>query len=156
MNKSLTFVSVALVAASSLLPFLAASAEKAPRGPAKLRSDATHVVTGSVQAIYSRREQTKDWTYNRYVAELLVTRVEKGKDLKRGAVAYVRYWTREYRGLFSPDSTLGHSPLPKPGENVRVFAVRHADDGYGAVRKDGGLDALGPNGFERLRDSQKR
>ena len=125
-------------------------AEKAPMSPKKLRSGSTHVLTGKVQAVYSRQEVKGDWTYTRYVAEIVVASVEKGKGPEKGKPTYVRYWKRKYRGLFPPPSIYGHSGLPSAGDEVRVFLAQRANDGYGHVNKDGGLDVLGPNGFQKL------
>lgn len=144
---------LAILAACAVLAASAphAGAEKVDMSPDQLRAAATHVVVGTVQAIYARERREGDWRVTERVAELQVEAVEKGEGLPAGRVAYVRYWTRRWSGWGAPPpSTAGHRGLPAEGERLRAYLARDAYNGFGAGRMDGGLDVLGANGFERL------
>ena len=150
--KKLTLTLLAtLIVAALLLPAMPSRAEKAPESPARLLAKSTHVVTGKVQAIYSREVKTDEWIYTRFVAEILVDTVEKTEktsaEPKKGSVTYARYWKRKYRGLIPPPAAYGHYGIPKEGDHVKAFLVRGSNDGYGHVTTDGGFDVIGPNGF---------
>ena len=154
MRSTLVLLSaVALTAV--LIPALPSHAEKAPESAENLLKRSTHIVTGKVQAIYTRQEKTPEWIYTRYVAEILVSSVGKGESSKVGSVTYARYWTRSFRGSVPPPSVSGHYPLPKQGDTVQAFLVQGKNDGYGNKTTDGGLDAIGPNGFKVLKRAKK-
>lgn len=146
----------ALLAALAACTVLVASApragaEKVDMSPAQLRAAATHVVVGTLQAVYARERKDGDWRVTERVAEVQVEAVEKGDGIAAGRVAYVRYWTRAWTGWGTPPpSTSGHRGLPAEGERVRLYLARDAYNGFGPGRMDGGLDVLGANGFERL------
>jgi len=124
-----------------------ARAELPPLSPEQLRSQSSDIVAGKVVAIYSydksgTPEETRRgaWVDTRSVAEVQVTKVEKGESLKPGQVAFVRFWHAKERprGWAGPS---GNHP-PKVDGSYRIFAS-HA--------KDGGCDVLVPNGFESLK-----
>ena len=141
---------VMAVLLASLLAPLAAHAEKVDTPPAAMREGATNVIVGMVKAIYTRTAKEGKWRVTRHVAEVEVAKDEKGS-LKKGDLAYVRYWRRSWAGFGSPPpSTGGHRGLPKEGETLRVYAVSKGYNGFGDT-KDGGLDVYGANGFERLK-----
>jgi hypothetical protein len=113
-------------------------AEKAPLFPEELRNSATEIFTGEIARVYSFVSASGDWEVTHSVAEIHVKRVEKGKH--DAPLAYVRFHRNGYIGSAPPtphDS--GHSPVPKPGQLTRVYVAR---------AKDGGFDAVWPNGFE--------
>lgn len=129
----------------------AALAEKADMTPQALQETATHVVVGKVVAIYTRKAVEGPWAYTRHVAEVGVEDVEKGEGIEVGGLAYVRYWTRSWRGRGDmPASTTGHRGLPAEGERLRIYLARGAYDGFQTQNDDGGLNVIGANGFERL------
>lgn len=128
----------------------AAWAEKVDMPPAALRKTATHVVTGTVRAIYTRTENAKGWRTTHHLAEVSIGGLEKGAGLSVGGLVYVRYWTRRWAGIGAPPpSTNGHRGIPKQGETLRIYLARRAYDGFGETQ-DGGFNVLGANGFERL------
>jgi hypothetical protein len=131
--------------AALLLAATPARAERAPRTPEQLWEAASHVVTGRVIAVYERKETREKWKYTWYVAEVRVTGVDKGAGIEPGSLVYLRYWRRSWRGLVPPTSTYGHRELPSAGDERRFYAAR-ATKGDAA----GGLDVVGPNGFQPL------
>ena len=127
-------------------------AEKVNMSPEALRETATHVIMGQVTAVYERTETTGDWKYTKYVAEIRVEACEKGDGIKKGDLVYARYWRRAWIGKgLVPPSTAGHRGLPSDGESLRVYLARDAYDGFGFDNKDGGLNVIGANGFEKLK-----
>jgi hypothetical protein len=138
---------ILLFTLAALGSFAPVRAEKVDLGPNQLRDIATHVVVGKIVAVYERKERKGDWNYTHYLAEVKVDKSEKG-DLKAGALAYVRYWTRAHarRGL-PPPSTKGHRGLPAAGETKRIYLARNAYDGFSKDNDDGGLNVIGANGF---------
>jgi hypothetical protein len=104
-----------------------------------------------VGSIYTKRVRDGNWRVTRYLAEIAVEEVEKGDGIAKGSLAYVRYWRREWAGPgMMPPSTSGHRGIPDEGARIRAYLARNADDGFGSVATDGGLDVLGANGFETL------
>jgi len=128
-------------------------AEKPDMRPESLRKIATHVVTGTVRAVYSRVRMHGKMRVTRYVAEVKVKALEKGKGIEKDQLIYVRYWEQEWTGNSQdmPTGTSGHRYLPDQGETLRIYLARNAYDGFGDDNKDGGLNVIGANGFERLK-----
>lgn len=143
MSSRLTLLALCLAASLT-------GAEKANMSPESLRRVATHVVVGKVAAIYQRSRDGGGWRYTHYVAEVAVKECEKGEGLEAGGLVYVRYWTREWRGWGEqPASTIGHRGLPAEGDTLRIYLARNAYDGFTEDNKDGGLNVIGANGFEK-------
>ncbi len=125
-----------------------AVAEKESLSPIELRKIATHVITGTVNAIYTATRTLDDWTYTTYVAEVQVAECAKGEGTKPNDLVYVRYWTRNWIGKGNPPpQTLGHRDLPEEGAFARIYLARNAYDGFGQI-DDGGFNVIGANGFE--------
>ena len=138
----------ALLLAALIAP-LAAHAEKPNTPPAAMRKSATNVIVGRVKTIYQRVTREGGYRVTRYVAEIDVVKDEKG-DLAKGALAYVRYWDREWvSGAPMPTNTSGHRGLPKEGETLRIYAINKGSNGFDETT-DGGLDVYGASGFERI------
>jgi hypothetical protein len=128
-----------------------AAAEKVDTPPKGLFAGATHVIQGKVTAVYDRQETVGSWRYTRYCAEVLITKVEKGKGLAAKGLVYARYWKRRWVGPGDmPPSTNGHRGLPKAGETLRIYLAKNAYDGFSNENTDGGFNVLGANGFEKL------
>ncbi len=137
-----------------LLPAVVA-AERVPLSPAKLRAEATHVVTGVVRGVYEREVKTERYgrgtVETEYLVEITVGNVEKGTGLSPGNLVYARCWKLEKRGArgLSPGPS-GHTGVPAGGDRVRAFLVRGRYPATG--QEDDGYAAVYPNGFERLGD----
>lgn len=133
-----------------LLPASVLRAEKIPTPPAQLRKQATHVVQGTVKAVYTRTSREGGYRLSRHVAEVEVLEIEKGEGLEKGGLVYVRYWERGWVGPGKPPpGTNGHMGLPAEGETLRLYLVRNGYDGFGTTQ-DGGFNVYGRNGFERI------
>jgi hypothetical protein len=131
-------------------------AEKIDMSPEELRSTATHVVSAKVQAVYTRQEQAGDYRYTHYLAEVRIENSEKGDDLKKGELAYVRYWRKGYTGKgLPPPDTSGHRGLPEVGQTLRIYLSKNAYDGFTFGNKDGGFNVIGANGFEAIQKAKK-
>lgn len=138
---------VLLVTLLSTAPLLA---EK-PLLPADtLKARATHIVTGTVAAIYTRVRREGGMEITRYVAEVKVAAVEKGEGVAAKVPLYVRYWSQRWTGRDEdmPAGTVGHRPLPAEGKEYRFHLARNAPDLFGDKGEDGGYNVLGPNGVE--------
>jgi hypothetical protein len=126
-----------------------AHGEKVNMSPAELKETATHVIVGDLLKIFERKQTDKDWNTTYYVAEVRVNEVEKGSDIVRNQLVYVRYWIRSRA---DPNriviSTSGHRGLPKEGETSRIYLSQNAYDGFGTTT-DGGFNVIGANGFEK-------
>jgi hypothetical protein len=148
MFRKLLLVAVAASAALAC----PAGAEKVNMSSDELRSTATHVVTGKVNAVYQRTDTDGDWRYTRYVAEVRVGKCEKGDGIKKGDLVYIRYWRRGWVGKGRvPPSTTGHRGLPNTGDSLRVYLARNAYDGFSMDNKDGGFNVIGANGFQTFK-----
>jgi hypothetical protein len=127
-------------------------AERVDMPPEWLRKTATHVVSGTVTAIYQSTVTDKEWSKTSYVAEVRVNTVEKGDGLKSDELVYVRYWHRRWIGTGDPPlTTNGHRGHPQQGETLRIYLARNAYNGFGKT-DDGGFDVIGANGFEKLKE----
>ena len=138
---------------SCLLLLLATSlalAEKRPYSKKELEETATHIVVGKVQAIYSRTEREGNYEYVRKVAEVKIDKVEKGK-ISEGLV-YVRYWSREWKGLgLPPPGGQSYEPQPKKGQPCRFYLAKNAYDGWSKdENQDGGYNVVYVNGVEPI------
>ncbi len=139
------------LAALALLALVPALAEKVDMGPDQLRESATHVVTGTVRAIYGRQVKDDKWLTTHRVAEVVIGELEKGEGLEKGGLVYARYWTREWTGGgMVPPSTNGHRGVPAEGQTLRFYLARNAYDGFSQDNQDGGFNVIGANGFEAL------
>jgi hypothetical protein len=129
-----------------------AHAEKVDTPPAALRKEATHVIVGTVKAIYSRTTEDGNWRTTRYVAEVQVGDVEKGEGVSEGGLLYVRYWqVAKWLGKGAmPPGAGGHRGLPTEGQTLRIYLARNAYDGFTKENDDGGFNVLGANGFEAI------
>jgi hypothetical protein len=127
----------------SILPFSialiggAAYAEVPGMEPAKLEAFATHIFSGKLSRIYTSVEKSAEWETTHSVAEVQISKVEKGEH--SGKLAYVRFWHRRFIGKGeAPDGAYGHRDIPAVSSVVRVF-VRQGEDG--------GYDLALPNGI---------
>jgi hypothetical protein len=120
----------------------AAFAEVPPQSKKDLERNASDVVIGRVQDIYSNVKRSKDWEKVRYVAEVRVEKVVKGTRVVEGQPAYARYWRDHWIGEGNaPPHAKGHKGA-KVGDRVQLY-LRYAGGNDG----DGGFDVLLPNGF---------
>lgn len=96
---------------------------------------AEDIIVGKVQAVYSHVEVKKDWKWTRYIAEVKVEKVKRGTNLKKGQLAYVRYFSCQYVGKQNvrPD-TGGFRITPKNSQTIETYLKKS--------KKDGGLDVV--------------
>lgn len=104
----------------------------------KLEAMSTRVIDGKLARIYTSTDKSGDWEITHSVAEIQVSKVEKGK--LNGKVAYVRFAHRRFIGKGrSPVGAFGQREVPEVGSTVRAY-VREGEDG--------GLDLIPPNGLK--------
>jgi hypothetical protein len=130
----------ALLAAVSLATETAA--ERAP----EQRSEATHVVLGTVEGVYVREQKGTRY----YLVEIAIEKLEKGEGFKPGGTFYVGCYVRNpdyYKGkkltkqeqkqldLQGP----GYDGVPKEGQRVRVYAKHEAVYANGRPGKYNGI-----------------
>ena len=143
----------------ALLPLLVlltistgAFGERVDMPPAWLKETATHVIIGTVTAVYESKVDDKEWSTTRCVAEVRIKTTEKGEGLKTGDLVYVRYWHRRWISASPPrPDTNGHRGLPSSGQTLRIYLARNAYNGAG-TSNDGGFDVVFANGFEKLNE----
>ena len=112
--------------------------------PEQLQANATDIVVGQVQAIYTKQTVSDQWRSSKGVVELLVDAIEKGESFHKGQIIYVRFWTQAWIGDgHPPPYGTGHE-LPEEGDVVRAYVKP----------SKGGLEALLPNGFQIVRTKQ--
>lgn len=128
-------------------------AEVGPLSSKQKQEYATHIVTGTVQAIYSYDDTRRAGTVvdTRYVLEINITGIKKGKGLNKGEIVYARGWRAKRRPpnsvgasghyIFPTKRGIGRPHLLSRGQNIRAF-LQH--------RKNGGYDIVFPNGIEVL------
>jgi hypothetical protein len=130
-----------------------ARAERAPLSPERLLKEATHVVTGTVKAVYHRdivTERTGEGTQEtRYVLEIEVDGTEKGEGVNKGDIVYARCWRLKKHGAKGPlPGPSGHFDIPKEGAKVKAFLAKGK---YLATSQtDNGFTVVYPNGIETV------
>ncbi|HYE21495.1 MAG TPA: hypothetical protein VEA69_23815 [Tepidisphaeraceae bacterium] len=114
-----------------------------PQRPADLKKTATHVVTGTVAAVYTTEAALdRPGMVNKlFAVEFAVTAVEKGEGLAEGKVVFAKCWKPAKRptGFAGPQ---GQNALPAVGETGRLYLKLQADGTYAV---------LTPNGWEIAR-----
>ena len=120
-----------------------ADAALAQKRPEVLRSDSTHIVVGTVKSIMNGNDEVSErkLATSTGVVEVRVTAIEKGDQIKAGDVIYARFWRTRWVGEGNPPPHSRGHLLPAKDESVRVYL--HL--------RDGGYDALSPNGFEIMK-----
>ena len=111
---------------------------------------------GKVQAIYSYKEREgipvlSGYEYDRKVAEVKIEKVEKGKISE--SLVYVRYWSREWKGLgLPPPGGQSYEPQPKKGQTCRFYLAKNAYDGWSKdENQDGGYNVVYVNGIQPIK-----
>jgi len=124
-----------------------ATAEIPDMDPARMREIASHVFVGKVAKVYSSSDgPTAEGNEIRSIAEIRVTKVEKGKH--EAPLVYVRFANRGRAGNAPvPSGSSGQRGVPKVGATSRVFVI---------TGDDGGFDVLPPNGFASITESRKQ
>jgi hypothetical protein len=110
-----------------------------PRSREDLEKTATDIVVGEVKQVYTAaRENKPGFVDTLYCFEISVTKVEKGDHGKDGKVLMARAWAPAKRpsGWAGPQ---GQNVIPEGGKTYKFHLVEG---------KDGGLDAITPNGIE--------
>ena len=72
---------------------------KKPSSKEALEKIATHVIVGKVQAVYSYKEREGIPLVNGYEYEQKVTEVKLEKGKISESLVYVRYWSRNWKGI---------------------------------------------------------
>lgn len=117
-----------------------ALAERVNRPREELLREATQAFTGRVERFYHAEPvKVGEFEFTHSVAEMTVSRVDKGADLLPGDRVFVRHWRKRWvgRGLPPPDH-YGHRTVPAEKQSVVVFVSGSRDTGY---------DVLSPNGY---------
>jgi hypothetical protein len=87
--------------------------------PTEKRSDATYVITGTVEAVYT----DDGGEYRGHIVAIAIEAAEKGPGLKKGEILYASCYRRK------PDAPginwdSGHDLVPKVGSRIRAFVNR--------------------------------
>jgi hypothetical protein len=143
------------ITSAAVLAALGLAAETFAERAPEPRSQATHVLVGTVAGVYTREEQ--DTRY--YLVEVAVEKVEKGEGFKPGDTFYVGcyLWVPDYykgRRLTEDQQKrlalrgAAYSGVPKEGERVRVYA-KH--DAVYANGRRGKYTAIYPDWYEAVK-----
>jgi hypothetical protein len=134
------------ITSAALLAALGLAAEAFAERAPEQRSQATHVVLGTVAGVYTREEKGTHY----FLVEIAIEKVEKGEGFKPGETFYVGAY------LWAPDYYKGkelteeeqkqlafrgaaYSGVPKEGERVRVYAKHDAVYANGRPGKYSGI-----------------
>lgn len=126
-----------IIIAALVIPLALVSNAPAERAPEE-RSDATHVVIGTVEGVYARKA---DGTIH-YIVEIAVEKVEKGDGLKPGAKVYAACYRHDHdrlKGKNLSEAELkqelfrgsSYDKVPKEGERIRAFVKLFGGKYYG-------------------------
>ena len=100
--------------------------------PGQAERESSHILTGTVLAIYSKVTRDAYYESSHCVAAVRIESIEKGGGLKAGDLIYVRYigsmsWIGK-GGM--PPGPSGHENTPGEGEKRKICLTRNADGGY--------------------------
>ena len=128
---------------------------KAPSSKQQLKTIATHILVGKVQAVYSYKERegiplVSGYEYDHKVAEVKIEKVEKGKISE--SFVYVRYWSRKWKGIgLPPPGGQSYENQPKKGQTCRFYLARNSYDGWSKEgNNDGGYNVVYVNGIQPI------
>ena len=128
---------------------------KAPSSKQQLKTIATHILVGKVQAVYSYKERegiplVSGYEYDHKVAEVKIEKVEKGKISE--SLVYVRYWSRKWKGIgLPPPGGQSYENQPKKGQTCRFYLARNSYDGWSRKgNNDGGYNVVYVNGIQTI------
>jgi hypothetical protein len=135
-----------LGAALVLFPQAPGRAERRPLSRAEKEAEASHIVAGVVQGVYSREVQTslygRGTVETHYLVDLEVGSVAKGQVLKPGQRVYAHCWRLKKHGALGVvPGPSGHFGIPAAGDRVRVYLKGEAGKA---------LRVVSPNGFDAL------
>lgn len=144
-TQSTDGISSYLIAASLLVMICSevANAEIPKKSKEELHSTASHAFSGVVHRTYVRTEKRAHSEYTYGVAEIVVNRVDKGKDVVARDRVFVRYWSEDptHDGRVRAPGHYGHWDVPEERDTVEVYVTGDRTTGY---------DVLSPNGFFRV------
>jgi hypothetical protein len=137
---------------AALLVALGLAAEAFAERRPEERSEATHVILGTVAGVYVREKG--DTRY--YLVEIAIEAVEKGEGFQPGGTFYVGcyLWTPDYykgKKLTPKEEKQlalrgpAYGGVPKEGERVRVYAKHQAKYATG---QPGKYDGIYPDWYE--------
>lgn len=111
-----------------LIACLVAAPALAERPP-ETEEDATHIVVGEVEAVFTQdtREQ------HNYVVKIVVDRVEKGDGVQAGDAFFVECFRRKRSAPRIP-APYGHKGVPKAGETIRACVIREGSRSEGIYK----------------------
>ncbi len=135
------FRSLASILLFSLLAMTAARAVKVD-WPGRAESESTHIVVGTVTAIYSKITRDESYETTHCLAEVRIESVEKGDGLKADEIVCVRYiGSMRWIGKEGLPMEGPHRNVPKEGEKLKICLVQNADKS---------LDVYYISGFKKL------
>ena len=141
-----------LICSAAVLIALGLTGETLAERRFEERSEATHVILGTVAGVYVREKE--DTRY--YLVEITIETVEKGEGFKPGGTFYVGcyLWTPDYHKgkKLTPEEEkrltfrgAAYDGVPKEGERIRVYAKHQAKYANG---RPGKYDGIYPNWYE--------
>jgi hypothetical protein len=118
---------IAVLLVAFLLP-LCARAVKVDH-PNEAEQNATHILSGTVTAIYSKSSRNGNYETQHCLAEVRVEGIHRGDGIKPGQLVYVRYigairWTG---GGAPPPGAGPHENAPNEGDRRRICLVQQSD-----------------------------
>jgi hypothetical protein len=135
-------------AAASFLAVGLAYGEKVD-APGEAEQSSTHILTGTVTAVYSRITRDASHETGHYIAQVRVEGIEKGDGPKPGQLVYVRYWHNiKWLGpkgqvAIGPS---GHQNIPDEGQRRRMCLSRNGDGLFDVYYVGGFKNAKDPDG----------
>lgn len=142
---------IAVVVLSVLTLAAQVTAERPNLSPERLQNESTHVVTGTVKAVYSRDVETerrgRGTIETHSVLEIEVDTVEKGAGIEPKEVIYARCWNVTKSGEGPPRPGAGGHRIPREGR-VRAYLAR--GEYLPTGQEDNGFTVVYPNGVRSL------
>lgn len=143
MRPLITFAVLVSITAGNL-----AWAEVPLKTEDELKADASQIVVGKVEAIYTKQTKTANYRKVKGVVEISVVSIEKGATakLEPGDRIYAGFWQSKWIGKGLPEPGASGHDVPDEGNVVRAFLSRH----------DGKYEVLLPNGIQVIESAKVR
>lgn len=137
MSTPRTIVSLTLLVGMTINT---AFAERAPRPKEELTKSSSNIIHGVVENFYERKARKGMFEDTYIVAEIVVSKVEKGTELRVGDRVYAKFWSKSWLGpaITTPPGTYGFRPTPSRGDSSGVYLKGDRKSGF---------EVLHPNGF---------
>jgi hypothetical protein len=129
-------------AVAAVMVGVVASASRAERPP-EYRKDADAILVGKVTKVTTKEEKFGgDGVMTHYTADVEVTKVEKGEDVKAGETVTVKWFRVTKRPTRPIAGAFGHSYPVKEKDEAKFWLMGSAKKGFDVIYNKDGVEKV--------------